>query len=68
MAAKAGASLPEDVASAEVFLAGIAMAGVTVPELRENEPLRRKWQEFCLSLETDTGRLGSEGASPTASG
>jgi AcrR family transcriptional regulator len=68
MAAKAGASLPEDAASAEVFLAGIAMAGVTVPELRENTPLRRKWQEFCLSLETDTARLGSEGVSPTASG
>jgi AcrR family transcriptional regulator len=55
MAAKAGASLPEDAASAEVFLAGIAMAGATVPELRENTPLRRKWQEFCLSLETGSG-------------
>jgi len=52
MAAKAGASLPEDAASAEAFLAGIAMAGATVPELRQNTPLRRKWQEFCLSLET----------------
>lgn len=55
MAAKAGASLPEDAASAEAFLAGIVMAGATVPELRQNTPLRRKWQEFCLSIETGLG-------------
>lgn len=51
LAAKAGAALPEDAGSAEAFLAGIAMAGATVPELRASTPLRRKWQEFCLSLE-----------------
>src|SRR5262245_12228189 len=51
MAAEAGASLPDDAASAEAFLAGIAMAGATVPELLHSTPLRRKWQEFCLSLD-----------------
>lgn len=53
MAADAGASLPEDAASAEAFLAGIAMAGATVPELRDSTPLRRRWQEFCLQLEAE---------------
>jgi AcrR family transcriptional regulator len=53
MAAEAGASLPEDAASAEAFLAGIAMAGATVPELRDSTPLRRRWQEFCLQLEAE---------------
>lgn len=51
IASRSGASLPEDAAAAEAFLAGIAMAGATVPELRASTPLRRKWQEFCLSLE-----------------
>jgi AcrR family transcriptional regulator len=64
MASKNGATLPEDAASAEAFLAGIAMAGVTVPELRSNTPLRRKWQEFCLSLEPPPPGApdGSDGA------
>lgn len=53
MAAEAGAALPEDAAAAEAFLAGIAMAGATVPELRDSTPLRRKWQEFCLSIEAE---------------
>lgn len=65
MAAKNGAQLPEDAASAEAFLAGIAMAGATVPELRSNTPLRRKWQEFCLSLEPR--KQGAEGGSGGAS-
>lgn len=51
IASRAGATLPEDAVAAEAFLAGIAMAGATVPELRASTPLRRKWQEFCLSLE-----------------
>ncbi|HEY4118786.1 MAG TPA: helix-turn-helix domain-containing protein [Byssovorax sp.] len=50
LAARPGVVLPEDAASAEAFLTGVAMAGVTVPELRSNTPLRRKWQDFCLSL------------------
>ncbi len=64
MASKNGATLPDDAASAEAFLAGIAMAGVTVPELRSNTPLRRKWQEFCLSLEPrpPSGPDGGDGA------
>lgn len=49
IAARSGATLPDDAAAAEAFLAGIAMAGATVPELRASTPLRRRWQEFCLS-------------------
>jgi AcrR family transcriptional regulator len=64
MAAKSGAALPEDAASAEAFLAGIAMAGATVPELRASTPLRRKWQEFCLSLEANPA--GPAAAPPPA--
>ncbi|MEZ4295357.1 MAG: helix-turn-helix domain-containing protein [Polyangiaceae bacterium] len=51
IAGRAGAALPDDAVAAEAFLAGIAMAGATVPELRASTPLRRKWQEFCLELE-----------------
>ncbi len=65
LAAKAGASLPEDVASAEAFLAGIAMAGATVPELRQNTPLRRKWQDFCLSMESEAAALDPGRTTPT---
>jgi hypothetical protein len=49
-AAKPGA-LPEDAAAADAFLAGISMAGVLVPELRDHTPLRRRWQDFCLEIE-----------------
>jgi AcrR family transcriptional regulator len=48
LAARPGASLPTDAAAADAFLAGISMAGVMVPELRDHTPLRRKWQNFCL--------------------
>jgi AcrR family transcriptional regulator len=44
------AALPEDAGEAQAFLAGIAMAGVAVPELRSNTPLRRRWQDFCLAV------------------
>ena len=44
------AALPDDAAEAQAFLAGIAMAGVAVPELRSNTPLRRRWQDFCLAI------------------
>jgi AcrR family transcriptional regulator len=50
LAARAQATLPENAAEAEAFLAGIAMAGVAVPELRSSTPLRRRWQDFCLTL------------------
>lgn len=43
-------TLPEDAKEAEAFLAGIAMAGVAVPELRSSTPLRRRWQDFCLAV------------------
>ena len=51
------ASLPADAEEARAFLAGVAMAGVAVPELRQNTPLRRRWQDFCLAVD-----VGSEGA------
>ena len=44
------AALPADAADARAFLAGIAMAGVTVPELSSSTPLRRRWQDFCLAV------------------
>jgi AcrR family transcriptional regulator len=44
------ASLPDDAAEAQAFLAAIAMAGVAVPELRSSTPLRRRWQDFCLAV------------------
>jgi AcrR family transcriptional regulator len=44
------AALPEDAATAQAFLAGIAMAGVAVPELSSSTPLRRRWQDFCLAV------------------
>ncbi len=66
MAAKTGAALPEDAASAEAFLAGIAMAGATVPELRASTPLRRRWQEFCLALEPRPSSGAGDTPGPTA--
>ena len=51
LAARAGATLPEDAKAAEAFLAGISMAAAVVPELRSSTPLRRRWQHFCLDLE-----------------
>ena len=50
LVSRSQASLPEDAAEARAFLAGVAMAGVAVPELRTNTPLRRRWQDFCLAL------------------
>jgi len=47
---KSRAALPEDAAAAQAFLAGIAMAGVAVPELSSSTPLRRRWQDFCLAV------------------
>ncbi len=31
-------------------VAAVAMAGVAVPELRANTPLRRRWQDFVLAV------------------
>jgi AcrR family transcriptional regulator len=50
LGSRARAALPADGAEAQAFLAGIAMAGVAVPELRSSTPLRRRWQDFCLAL------------------
>jgi AcrR family transcriptional regulator len=50
-AAQSGSALPDDAAAADAFLAGISMAGVLVPELRDHTPLRRRWQNFCLEIE-----------------
>ena len=58
LVSRARAALPEDAAAARAFLAGIAMAGVAVPELRSSTPLRRRWQEFCLAVELAPTPLG----------
>lgn len=50
LASRSRAALPADAEEARAFLAGVAMAGVAVPELRTNTPLRRRWQDFCLAL------------------
>lgn len=50
LASRSSASLPADAEEARAFLAAVAMAGVAVPELRSNTPLRRRWQDFCLAL------------------
>lgn len=57
-----GGALPQDAGEAQAFLAAIAMAGVAVPELRTNTPLRRRWQDFCLteSLALDGAASGSK--------
>jgi AcrR family transcriptional regulator len=60
LAARPGVVLPEDAESSEAFLTGIAMAGVSVPELRSNTPLRRKWQDFCLSLDQAPKKLAAD--------
>jgi AcrR family transcriptional regulator len=50
LAARSGATLPSDAAAADAFLAGISMAGIMVPELRDHTPMRRRWQDFCLEV------------------
>ncbi len=76
LSTRSQAALPADAAEAEAFLAGIAMAGVTVPELRTSTPLRRKWQDFCLALgneltktpeapRSDPGPSSGSGVTPT---
>jgi AcrR family transcriptional regulator len=65
LASRSRATLPEDAAAARAFLAGVAMAGVAVPELRTNTPLRRRWQDFCLAL-TDSAETPREDKDPAA--
>jgi AcrR family transcriptional regulator len=50
LATRSSATLPENAAEAQAFVAAVAMAGVAVPELRTNTPLRRRWQDFVLSV------------------
>ena len=50
LAARSGPMLPSDAAAADAFLAGISMAGIMVPELRDHTPMRRRWQKFCLEV------------------
>jgi hypothetical protein len=64
LASRPGAALPSDAAAADAFLAGISMASLMVPELRDHTPLRRRWQEFCLEL----GRKGHSESSDQESG
>lgn len=47
--AKSQASaLPDDAKARAAFLAGVSMAGATVPELHDSTTLRHQWQIFCL--------------------
>jgi hypothetical protein len=50
LATRSSATLPENAAEAQAFVAAVAMAGVAVPELRTNTPLRRRWQDFVLAI------------------
>ena len=55
---------------AEAFLAGIAMAGATVPALRSRTPLRRRWQDFVLGPEQPPvhGAASESTTGPTPTG
>lgn len=50
LAKRSHSSLPEDSKGAAAFIAGISMAGATVPELKDSTTMRRRWQDFCLGL------------------
>jgi len=63
---RAAGPLPRDAAEAQAFLSAIAMAGVAVPELRTNTPLRRRWQEFCLTEVRQAPAEAPPGEDPTA--
>jgi AcrR family transcriptional regulator len=43
-----GSALPADARARAAFLAGVSMAGATVPELQNSTTLRHQWQHFCL--------------------
>ncbi len=64
LGSRARAALPDDAAEAQAFLAGIAMAGVAVPELRSSTPLRRRWQDFCLALGPAAPKAKEPGPGP----
>jgi AcrR family transcriptional regulator len=55
LATRSSATLPENAAEAQAFVAAVAMAGVAVPELRDNTPLRRRWQDFVLAVTPGKG-------------
>ena len=65
LAESSGSSLPADSRSAAAFLAGISLAGAVVPELRSSTPLRRKWQNFCLSEGNSGDGDDGEGGAPS---
>jgi AcrR family transcriptional regulator len=64
LVSRGGAGLPADATEARAFLTGVAMAGVAVPELRTNTPLRRRWQDFCLTVTTEEAKAGGGGDPP----
>lgn len=41
-------TLPEDARARSAFVAGVSMAGATIPELSQSTTLRHEWQQFCL--------------------
>lgn len=56
IAERQAAALPEDAKARAAFLAGVSMAGATVPELRASTTLRHQWQEFCLRGEKEDSK------------
>lgn len=41
-------TLPENERARTAFLAGVSMAGATIPELNSSTTLRHQWHRFCL--------------------
>ncbi|APR85764.1 Hypothetical protein A7982_11113 [Minicystis rosea] len=66
LASRSGAALPESAMEAQAFLAGVAMAGASVPALRSSTPLRRRFQDFCLALGGDARAAGDAAAADAA--
>ncbi len=52
--------LPEAERDRVAFLAGVSMAGATVPELSSSTTLRHRFQSFCLGDEGATSGKGSQ--------
>lgn len=53
VAARQSSALPTDARERAAFLAGVSMAGATIPELRSSTTLRHRWQRFCLGEQGD---------------
>lgn len=65
VAEKQAGALPEDAKQRAAFLAGVSMAGATVPELKASTTLRHQWQEFCLRPAADPPAPPGKKSKPT---